>query len=372
MTLIFGTILGSEVIVDKTLLPRFLSINILFLISLFALKNRFNIRFDAYILIFISFYFINLISVFWSVSIPEALFQSQLVFTGLLCFILTLILKRDFEGFEDVFLKTLMFFILFSFFLAIKTIISLDYFDPYKVKSICANNNLYSGFLFLSLAFSLNGILRLKKFFKYLSFFNLLLSLFMMIILQSRAIYLALLLSLILIVVMIIIRYREVIKKRFVYYSIIFVSILSLMVFTFHNSLDPIRQNYFKNKLIFWQYFDSSVIEYSGIESEAQSSEDNNNLWVNNNKNEISTFDLSESYYENASLRMIFWKKSAYLFKANPILGVGSGNWRLSIASAKGIHNPDHTSKNFTYSYPHNEFVGLITELGIIGLFSGS
>jgi hypothetical protein len=81
----------------------------------------------------------------------------------------------------------------------------------------------------------------------------------------------------------------------------------------------------------------------------------------------MAPFDFSEEYYENANLRIVFWKKSLCLIKSNPFLGVGAGNWRINIPSCSKPENPEHTIKNYTYSQPHNEWVGIISELGITG-----
>jgi hypothetical protein len=360
-----GTLLGSEIIIDKTMLPRLLSVNIVFFCTLFLLRGKLYIRIDAYLLIFTVFFIFNILSAFWSVSIQEVFSQSQLVFLSLSCFIITVMLKNDFEDFENIFTKIVLFFILFSFILVARTMISLEYFDPYKIKSISANNNLYSGFVFLSLAFSINGIIKFKKFFKYLSLFILLISIFVMIILQSRSIYLSLLTTLLLTILIVFIRYREVINTKFIITSFIFIFALGLSVTFFYNSLDPIRKNYFENKLIFWQYFKSSVDNSKISENNSQ---DTTNIIGNQL---IPALDEPQSYYENVNLRMIFWKKSFYLFQDNPIIGIGSGNWKLNIASAIDPPNPNHTQRNYTYSYPHNEYIGLLTELGIIGFIIG-
>ncbi|NCC87810.1 MAG: hypothetical protein EOM05_08080 [Clostridia bacterium] len=370
--LLTGTLLGSEVVIDKTLLPRFLFVNIVFFVMLIFYRKKLNVRFDVYLFIFTAYYLFNLFSAFWSISFQEAFFQSQLVFLGLTCFILILLFKNEFENFEEIFNKLILFFILFSILLSAETMISLEYFDPYKIKSVSANNNLYSGFLFLSLAFSINGIVKFKSVFKYLSLFTLLSSLFVMIISQSRSIYLATLFTLLLFIIIIAIKYRVIINKQFIITSIISIFILGFTVFVFYHNLDPIRKNYFQSKLVFWKYVNPTIIDE---ESSVPSFEKNttvDSLSSSDNKNQtIPAFDEPQSYYENANLRLIFWEKSLTLFKQNSFIGIGSGNWKLSIASALEPTNPNHTKRNYTYSFPHNEFVGLLTELGIIGFTLG-
>jgi tetratricopeptide (TPR) repeat protein len=83
---------------------------------------------------------------------------------------------------------------------------------------------------------------------------------------------------------------------------------------------------------------------------------------------QIAPFDVSEAYYENASLRLIFWKKSLCLIRSHPALGVGAGNWRLAVPGCRNPVNPEHTMNNYTYSQPHNEWICILSETGIVGL----
>jgi hypothetical protein len=85
------------------------------------------------------------------------------------------------------------------------------------------------------------------------------------------------------------------------------------------------------------------------------------------NFEKIPDFDYSAEYYRNADLRVIFWKKSLCLIKSDPVLGVGAGNWKINVSSCKNPPNPEHTQKNYSYSQPHNEWLCIISELGIVG-----
>jgi len=129
-------------------------------------------------------------------------------------------------------------------------------------------------------------------------------------------------------------------------------------VFVFYSSLDSTRKSYFLSKVPVWQYFKS----YENASAERMKKKNSMT-----DLKQIAAFDFSEEYYENANLRIIFWGKSLCLIKSNPIMGVGAGNWKINVPSCKEPANPEHTAKNYTYSQPHNEWIGVISELGITG-----
>ena len=156
-------------------------------------------------------------------------------------------------------------------------------------------------------------------------------------------------------------RYRSFITKRHIRDGAFSLIVLVGLLILFYNSLDQTRKAYFLSKVMIWSYigtYDNPEEEKSRRLLELKKA----------SPGEIAPFDHSAGYYENANLRMIFWKKSLCLFKAHPVTGVGAGNWRLNIPSCPDPPNPDHTRLNYTYSQPHNEAISVITELGIIGM----
>jgi hypothetical protein len=153
-------------------------------------------------------------------------------------------------------------------------------------------------------------------------------------------------------------KYPGVFSKRNIIVGIVAFILLISGVYLFYSSLDNTRKNYFLSKVPVWEYFRS----YENATAER--------LIKKNAKADlthVAPFDFSEEYYENANLRIIFWKKSLCLINSNPIMGVGAGNWKINVPSCKNPVNPEHTVKNYTYSQPHNEWIGIISELGIVG-----
>jgi len=61
--------------------------------------------------------------------------------------------------------------------------------------------------------------------------------------------------------------------------------------------------------------------------------------------------------------RLEGWKRSWHVFKENPILGIGLGNWKIATLKEENL-----TSQDFTFHYKaHNDFIEITTETGIFG-----
>jgi len=64
-----------------------------------------------------------------------------------------------------------------------------------------------------------------------------------------------------------------------------------------------------------------------------------------------------------SSLRLDAWRWSLQLIKEKPLLGVGTGNWKVEILKLENQKNP-----GFIYLYKtHNDFIEITTETGIFG-----
>jgi O-antigen ligase len=352
--------LRSGILVDRSFIPRFGLFAILLLIAWIAGVNRIiRIRNNLFVIAFILFYAWSLLSVFWSIESSEAILQSQLVFLSLALFLVISSVTGKFPGFEGLFIKTHLLVLLFSFGLAFYKMSLLAYYDPYKIISVSANNNLYSGFLIISLPLVFSGYILFNKGWKYLSVATGILALFFIIIIQSRAAYLGTLAALLISVILLKFRYPQTFSKRNILTGILSGILLVSGIFVFTQRLDNTRKQYFLQKIMVWEYFRSyEDIQARNIKRLQADLEDHTKM---------AAFDFSEDYYSNANLRVIFWQKSLGLIAERPFTGVGAGNWRLAVASIKDPPNPEHTLRNYTYSEPHNEWLRIISELGITG-----
>ncbi len=363
--LLVVTSIRSGFLVDTSFLPRFLLLAVLLLITVLILfRKRILVRIACLEMAFFLFFLWNLLSTCWSMVPSEAIVQSMLIFVSLTIFVVIEVLYERNQRFEEIFIGFTLLAMLCSYGLVFYRMSTLEFFDPYRIISISANNNLYAGFLLISLPLTLVGYSVFRGFLKYASIAVATMAIFMIVILQSRAVYIGLLLAIFLTLFVLCFRYRFLFTRKNIVVAAISFTMLSTGVFIFYHSLDQPRRNYFLSKVPVWQYFRSYD---QGVNDLLQQRQKEKATLTG-----IPAFDFAGSYYENANLRVIFWKKSAGLFASHPVLGVGAGNWRINVASCPEPANPDHIFKNYTYSQPHNEWIGFLTELGIPGLILAS
>jgi O-antigen ligase len=353
--------LRSGLLIDKSFLPRYLVLSSLLLVTwIAAAYGKIRFRGSLPAIFMVLFFAWSMISSLWSIDAAEAIFQSQAVLLGLVLFLVVSDWSLRYPAFEKLFIKILVLVLIFSFVLAFYKISTLRFYDPYRVVSVSANNNLYSGFLLISLPLALSGFILLKKAWRYLSLFVSIMALFFIVILQTRAAYLGVAAAFLVLAIVLPFRYRKLFSRRLILAGIFSVILLAIGVSFFTWKLDEVRRQYFLQKIKVWEYFRSyRDIREKKIEDLTQVNPEDHSG--------IAPFDFSENYYSNANFRLIFWKKSVGLIADRPLTGVGAGNWRLAVASVKDPVNPEHTIGNFTYSEPHNEWIRIQSELGIVG-----
>lgn len=351
----------SDLLVDKSFLPRVLVLSlVLFVTWLMVFRKTLPCVINWFTISLGLLYLWSLLSAAWAIEPSEALMQSQLLFLSLITFLVMYDLNSCHPKFEDIFIKTQIVVVMVSFGLAFGRMALLTYYDPYKVIAISGNNNLYSGYLILSLAFVFAGYSRFRGFWRYLAAGIAIGSLFFIVIVQSRAGYLGVTTAVLIAFLLLRFRYRHLLTKHSLRVAASSFAILVASVMVFYASLDTVRRHYFLSKLPVWNYF----VSYDDANLEAL----RRKRLGTDGLTGMPEFDFAEAYYENANLRLIFWGKSVPLFLAHPLTGVGAGNWKLAVPSSPFPPNPEHTARNYTYSQPHNELISCLAELGIIGL----
>lgn len=302
----------SDLLLDKSFLPRVLTLSLLLLITWLILFRRktFSVN-TLFTCAFPLLYAWSLLSTAWAIAPAEALIQSQFLFLSLITFLVIMEMNRYDQAFEEIFIKTQLMVVWISFGLAVMKMALLTYYDPYKIISISANNNLYSGYLLLSLGFIFTGYSRFRGFWKYLAAGTATGSLFFIIILQSRAGYLGVTMAILIMILILLFRYRKLLTKHALRVTVVSFVILLISVLLFYTSLDPVRRHYFLSKLPVWDYF----VSYDEENLEALKRK---RLEVDGLTG-IPEFDFAESYYNNANLRLIFWEKSIPLFLDHPM-----------------------------------------------------
>ena len=319
-----GTIIRSEIVVDRSFLPRFFLVSVVLVIPILCgFRRKKFMRGDLFTIAFLLFYLLSLFSTFWAIAPSETLMQSQLVFVSFATFLVIYAFISEDQAFENIFIRIHLLVLLFSFGLAFYKMHTLTEFDPYRIISVCANNNLYSGFLIISLPLVFAGYSLNRGFWRYFSVAVGIMALFFIVIVQSRAGYLGLAVAVALFFVFLALRYREAFTKRNLAVGAVAFFLLLGAIVLFYSSLDSTRRSYFLSKIPVWQYFRS----YENASAERLLKKSS----AKADHSQMAPFDFAEEYYENANLRIIFWKKSVCLIKQNPLFGVGAGNWRVAV-----------------------------------------
>ncbi|MBK7214475.1 MAG: O-antigen ligase family protein [Bacteroidales bacterium] len=356
--LLISSALYSTLLVDASLLPRALAVSVLSLAGIVLVCSRkLKPISNGWEFAFLLFYAWNLISSFWATSPAEAIIQSQLVFLGMtVCWIFRSLLL-NFRETEKLIIQVQILVLAYSFALSLNTMLGLEYYNPYSIVSLSINNNLYSSFLLLSLPLLWRGYSLFRGFWRYAALLTAVLVLFFIIIVQSRAVYAGLAVAILLLGFALILRYRRLFSKHNLIMGFGSAMLLALLLSIFHHSLDATRRNAFASKLAVWNYISPHKTETAVANLPAPAAMENTK----------SSLQIPEEYYENVNTRLIFWQKSLGLIKTTPLQGVGAGNWKLRVAGIAEPPNPELLPRNFTYSQPHNEWIAILSELGIIG-----
>lgn len=321
---------GWPVSLDLYLLPRVIALfavsTVLFLKSSVDFSpSVFNSRQKIYITAFLAFTLYRFISCLWSIDPSEGIVPSIITLSSFFIF-LALQLK---PVYIHDFIKAI---IAYNFIVVIVSLIqflqlkNLSYPELSVITGLNANKNFLSGILFLCLPFNLLLFFKTKnRFILSLLFFNVVASLFLIIVLQTRAVWVGILVAFISLVLFKFIFFKTHVleNKRTVLYAVISVLIAIVVSFLFYKSTianitDRLR-------------FSNIINGESSVE------------------------------------RLEAWKSSVNMFKEKPLTGVGEGNWQF-IFPKYGIKNIPSVQSRFTViQSPHNDFLWVLAETGMIG-----
>lgn len=332
--LFFSCLILSRNVLDYTLTPRFVMLSLgLLLVVVLLLFGRTSINYQIGLpgLACIGYILINLLSFTWAGNIDLALFDGQKVFAAGLVFFLTTAFLRSESGFETKLLRVVVIITLIYGAGALFQYIKLkdyDYQTLYNVNSLSGHKNLLSCMLFLAIPFSLTGILSDKPSWKPIYIAGVILAVLMIMLLQTRSVWLALLTSVSFAVIFGLLKLREsfqVINRKILIISVSGVFLAGLLLFSFG---DYFRQHQF-----------------------------------------LERFDISTYSNSNSGIgRFAVWKKTTALCKEYPLLGVGAGNWQIQFPKNSVIGIVEVEFENKTFQRPHNDFLWVLAETGVVGI----
>ena len=343
--------LYSNRLLDPVLIPKFLAFAVFLVIYGIATVYRlFNNR-EAHFAIlrtdlvkyFVAYFIISAGSLTYSVNVSEGLFEVAKIGLFLIYLILLLI---QYGQSDDLGTQLAKYVILFSTVAAIAGLAQytglarlgeVSHLELYDISVTFAHKNLYSQVLLLSLPFALYGVLVFRSFWRLLSIVCSFLSLCLITVLLSRAAWIALATGgcATLVLWMIIdgakYGYWTVVKKS-AQKTLIVGGILLIAISV-------------------------SVLAYSKLDT------------VETIRGQIAS--IGNIQHSSTKDRISLWKKSLQLAEENPLLGAGTGSWKIQI-NKTGTGDMRSIDGATFFQRPHNDFLWILSETGLVGLLASA
>lgn len=288
-------------------------------------------------LLYIALLSVSLVSFAVAMNLPEAIINWLKTFTGLGTMLIVFIVA----GLGRNVLKYFSFaMVIFLSAEAIDVFARMhDYLNGtvgslLDVKSVYGNKNIYSAALFVKIPFALWLFHFSKGSYRFLFLPVIASAALAILFLSARAFYLGL--------------------------AFVFVLYTAYLIYGYFRSAE-------KGQCLRWIAFTACYILAYFIYSMVQQS------FYANPKSKVSSGDnqykvpvaerMATIASEQGSDRTNIWNYSWQVFKNNPMLGVGKGNWKLAVLAYENQKSPD-----FIYKYKvHNDFLEMACETGIIG-----
>ncbi len=323
----------SPFILDLTLTSRFIILSALALLLIILLRRsgrRLDIIIDLPLFFYLSFVAFCCLSLIWSNTRSETLFESSKLILSLFVFAFTyLALKQNSDLFTKGLFKLSIAFVFISSVFAIwqfSRSAGLDKASLYNITGINGHKNLYSSFLFLNLFFLIRAYYSVKGLEKTISAVSIILTLALLILLKTKAVWIG---SIITGLTYAILHYSKKINFKLNFYT----SLIGCLIFA---------------NLFFLFILPKIVEKELGANTQATS--------------------LSVNVTQKLDIeRLALWEKTYLMIKKYPVLGVGMGNWQIHFPEngLSGIWRAEDL--NYTFQRPHNDFLWILSETGLVG-----
>ena len=329
----------SSAILDPFLIPRslFTICFLLFVLLFLWSKKRIDFRYldNISLKLLASFFICSIITFSQSWLISESLFTLSRQLIIAVFFILTFVLLSENIIRKESLIKSVIFFGITALTITLLAILNKTINGQHLLAQVdtltgtFANKNLLSSILFLCLPFYFIGFSYQRKI-RIIATIAIVLTIFILVVARTRTVLLALLVFLGLLLFRILknkFTPTAAIKKTTLLISIS--SLAMLMIFYFVKNF----QNSSFNKSIFNTYFERMISS------------------------------------DTLNTRILFWKNSILMFKENFLFGVGPGNWQIYFPKY-GLNNftrPDVVNGLVSVQNPHNDFLWILCENGIVG-----
>jgi O-antigen ligase len=322
--------------------PKFLAIALLNMIALFVLftvrgsKPSLETRsgfFRNYIgLAYTAFLIISLLSFTQSINLPESIINFAKLFTVFTSVYILYVIFSSNRGYVmhvALVLTALLLFDCLTVFYNIIKYINEDLISIWNIKSIYSNKNILASALFIKIPAAIWLLLFSDKWKKKLGYLAFFMGAMAVLFMSTRAFVLGLALLVSALGAYLVARHFWVSKKLSLKKAFLFAGILVVAFVAY-----TLTQQYLYPK--------------------------NKDIYNTSLKERLATINADES---STNARLTNWKRSVWLIQDNPMLGVGSGNWKINV-----LKYESPADDNFIISYKnHNDFLEVAAETGIPG-----
>lgn len=324
---------------DPFLITRYVAASaalvILFLVAL-VVKKRWLIPRTPIFFLYLLYLLLTCCSLLWATNTAEAVFTASLVTMGFLVTLAsyTLLGKRP-ETFRKTLWIVAAVVLVADLAVAVVQLSQVDdlsYQQLYRVIGLNGHKNLLSVMLFVLSGFLLTAAPFIKnKVLKALPVVGFILSMTLVFLLKSRAVALSALIAIAVFGLLLWLHRRKVPFSKTAETATLVVTLVLAVAFV------TLGLRWFAHRNV------PHTAERSQVETQL-----------------LSTSSLVE--------RCLIWDKTYRIADQRPLLGHGAGNWQVHFPDAglKGLYRTDLWNVSFTK--PHNEYLGVLAELGYPGL----
>jgi putative inorganic carbon (hco3(-)) transporter len=281
------------------------------------------------------FMIISLLSFVKSINMGESLITFAKFFTIFMAaYIVSIVVRTDRKAIYHLCVAMVLLLIIDSIVVFFNVLAYVNGSIPSisAIKSIYSNKNILTSAIFIKIPFALWLISYGDKRMKNLSLAGVFLAVTAIFFLSTRAFYIGIILIFILYLAFMIIRWKREKSKAGVRLMLLFAAsiILGLLV-----------------------YSSVQVLVFSKLKQEDYNSGIANRL-----------SSVSKEIGRESGGRIVPWKMTGKLIKENPVLGVGLGNWKISVLKYESLI----PEEGFVfYHETHDDFLQVTSETGIIG-----
>jgi len=321
--------------------PKFLSLAILNLLVFVFLLTRKDLRnqrdgYDFFFrnkigFIYFLFLALTLLSFIKAINIFESIIMFAKIFTVFTAaYIISIILRSD-KRYLTHLAFALSFLLIadgFTVFYHIFTnVMAGKGPNIFEIKSVYSNKNILAASLFVKIPFALWLFSFKKGWFRILGIFSLFIGFLGVLFMSTRAFYIGAIVLFLVYVPFLGISYYRKNEKRQLLYLLISLAIIITMGFVFFT-------------FVLKHFYPKS--DQSGYS--------------------VNFITRLKTSVQGEPARIASWGRSVKLIKENPLLGVGTGNWKVAVLK---YENP--VKEDYIYQYKtHNDFLEIASETGVL------